>query len=322
MKEETYKKWKNIPSVLKDKPQWVLRDVKKVPYQPNGQPAKSNDSATWSTFDQVVDAFDKQTGRFAGIGFVLSHEDPFLGLDLDGCLINGNICPSAQAIIDQCDSYTEISPSGEGIRIIGTGKIPVGFDNKYDMTGDGFKALEIYDKLRYLTITGDVLGEPREIKPIDLNRITLPQSKSADPGKKSKPLGMANHELLLNRIRADKEGMKFTMLYDHGSLVDYGGDQSRADMALVTILAKWTNFDPVLLDQLFRGSALIREKWDKVHHADGSTYGEMTIQRVLENRPIFHKNEIEGFLRFHYDNTHKRLQEIMLSSRLPYLIRM
>ncbi len=231
----------------------------------------------------------------------MSHEDPFLGLDLDGCLINGNICPSAQAIIDQCDSYTEISPSGEGIRIIGTGKIPVGFDNKYDMTGDGFKALEIYDKLRYLTITGDVLGEPREIKPIDLNRITLPQSKSADPGKKSKPLGMANHELLLNRIRADKEGMKFTMLYDHGSLVDYGGDQSRADMALVTILAKWTNFDPVLLDQLFRGSALIREKWDKVHHADGSTYGEMTIQRVLENRPIFHKNEIEGFLRFHYD---------------------
>lgn len=95
--------------------------------------------------------------------------------------------------------------------------------------------------------------------------------------------------------------MKFTMLYDHGSLADYGGDQSRGDMALVTILAKWTNFDAVLLDQLFRGSALMRDKWDKVHHADGSTYGEMTIRRVLENRPIFHKNEIEGFLRFHYD---------------------
>jgi len=44
----------------------------------------------------------------------------------------------------------------------------------------------------------------------------------------------------------------------------------------------------------------MRDKWDKVHHADGSTYGEMTIRKVLENRPIFHKNEIEGFLRFHY----------------------
>jgi len=106
------------------------------------------------------------------------------------------------------------------------------------MSSEGFKALELYDKLRYLTITGDVHGEPREIRPIDLNKITLPLRNSTGGGKKGKPFGLKNHEPLLNRIRSDKEGMKFTMLYDHGSLVEFENDWSRADMALVTILAK------------------------------------------------------------------------------------
>jgi hypothetical protein len=33
---------------------------------------------------------------------------------------------------------------------------------------------------------------------------------------------------------------------------------------------------------------LLREKWDEVHYADGSTYGEKTIERAVENTSNFY----------------------------------
>jgi hypothetical protein len=36
------------------------------------------------------------------------------------------------------------------------------------------------------------------------------------------------------------------------------------------------------MGSLFRQSALLREKWDRVHHADGATYGQETIRQAVE----------------------------------------
>jgi len=49
-------------------------------------------------------------------------------------------------------------------------------------------------------------------------------------------------------------------------------------MALCCLLAFWTGGDRMQMDQLFRQSELLREKWDEVYYADGSTYGEKTIE--------------------------------------------
>jgi len=35
------------------------------------------------------------------------------------------------------------------------------------------------------------------------------------------------------------------------------------------------------MDRLFRQSGLARDKWDEVHYADGSTYGEKTLERAI-----------------------------------------
>lgn len=35
------------------------------------------------------------------------------------------------------------------------------------------------------------------------------------------------------------------------------------------------------MDRVFRNSGLYRDKWDAVHFADGSTYGEKTIDRAI-----------------------------------------
>jgi hypothetical protein len=42
------------------------------------------------------------------------------------------------------------------------------------------------------------------------------------------------------------------------------------------------------MEQLFRQSGLIREKWDEVHYADGSTYGEKTIERAIATTSEFY----------------------------------
>ena len=73
----------NIPSELKELPQWVLgkygeRDGKrtKVPHKVNGAYAKVNDPKTWTTFDNAVKA--AETGEYDGIGFVFTNSDLFV----------------------------------------------------------------------------------------------------------------------------------------------------------------------------------------------------------------------------------------------------
>lgn len=46
-------------------------------------------------------------------------------------------------------------------------------------------------------------------------------------------------------------------------------------------LAFWTSRDEAQMDQLFRASALMRDKWDTVHGADGATDGQMTIAKAI-----------------------------------------
>ena len=85
--------WMSNPAIcdLASRRQWVcwsrkLRKGKetKIPYQPNGKPASTTDSRTWSEmptcFTEVVAA------KFDGIGYVLTDDDGVVCIDLDHCL--------------------------------------------------------------------------------------------------------------------------------------------------------------------------------------------------------------------------------------------
>ena len=85
--------------------------------------------------------------------------------------------------------------------------------------------------------------------------------------------------MLLERARAAENGARFDALW-HGQTSGYDS-HSEADMALCLHLAFWTGGDASRMDAFFRQSGLMREKWDDVHYADGSTYGERTIERAL-----------------------------------------
>lgn len=60
-------------------------------------------------------------------------------------------------------------------------------------------------------------------------------------------------------------------------------------MALCSLLAFWRGDDAWLLDRLFRKSRLLRETWDERRFADGSTYGEMTIERAIAGTSEFYE---------------------------------
>jgi primase-polymerase (primpol)-like protein len=65
---------------------------------------------------------------------------------------------------------------------------------------------------------------------------------------------------LLERIRQSASGPKFDSLWS-GTIGDYPS-HSEADLALASVLAFWTQRDPVRIDLLFRQSKLNREKWE------------------------------------------------------------
>lgn len=147
-----------IPSELKSSVRWVVwryeeRNGKptKVPYDARrGTRAASDDPQTWCSFEEAVRAHESST-TYAGVGFMLG--DGWTGIDLDKCRSaeTGVIEDWAVKIISEMDSYTEVSPSGLGIHILIRGHLPKGRKR----TG----RIEMYDRLRYFTITGQIVGE-------------------------------------------------------------------------------------------------------------------------------------------------------------------
>ena len=112
--------YEQLPSKLKKRPQfcnWRLEerddDLTKVPYRSNGKRANPTDPQCFTDFDTVCAAHDKYDG--IGIGIF----DDLFAIDIDHCVTDGVLSPMAQDIIETMDCYTEYSPSGKGIRIIG-----------------------------------------------------------------------------------------------------------------------------------------------------------------------------------------------------------
>lgn len=149
---------------------WRMVDgrLTKPPINPhNGLGAKHSDPVTWGDYKQA----EARAMRFklAGVGFVLSPDDDYTGADLDKCRdpATGALDPWAAEIIAFAETYTEVSPSGTGLRMIWRGKVPI--SRKADPMH-----VEIYCDRRYLTITGEhVPGTPTTINPAPRSEAAL-----------------------------------------------------------------------------------------------------------------------------------------------------
>jgi putative DNA primase/helicase len=285
----------NIPSVLKDIPKWVLwrweqrgGKATKPPYTPEGRKASVNDPSTWTTFDEVVKALNSNSKKkFSGIGIILDGKDGIVGWDLDKVLNDKTLqlVDWASDLIKSLDSYTEITPSGTGLRSFVYGEIPEQGKRKskfpsYDGNNEG--VLEVYSGGRFLTITG--LRWPESKHTIEKREASIYFRRFFD-----------QDEPEIQHLKRNEKAQK---LWNGEWKGDYGS-QSEADLALCRYLADETDGDGERIDALFRKSNLFREKWDRVHHSDGSTYGQTTIQLALRSwSAAYHLTDLGNAKRF------------------------
>ena len=122
-----------------------------------GRNASVSDRRTWAPAATALDGVERH--GHDGIGLVLTEEAGIIGIDLDDCINDaGLLSPLAAEIISYGETYAEVSPSGNGIRLFVLGKIDRPL--KDDKAG-----VEVYAKDRYLTITGNHIdGTPREVR--------------------------------------------------------------------------------------------------------------------------------------------------------------
>ena len=150
----------NIPIELRKVARWVMwsfvqvgdgdnKRWAKMPLQTSGKSASSTNPATWTDFISAEQAYN--TDKFDGIGFVFNEDDNLVGIDLDDCFDDGFINAAMQQLASQVDGYTEISPSGTGVKIF-TRSEPFASHADHSI---GFEA---YSKGRFFTVTGQHLS--------------------------------------------------------------------------------------------------------------------------------------------------------------------
>ena len=149
----------NIPIELRDYHQWVVWKYDetaegkptKPPYQavnPN-KLASVTDATQWASYDQAVTA----SSWANGIGFVVTADCPYTFIDLDESTDPVVIAKQKQ-IYETFQTYSEFSPSGNGLHLIVRGKVP---------HGRRYKKIEIYPSGRFMTVTGNVYQMARPI---------------------------------------------------------------------------------------------------------------------------------------------------------------
>ena len=280
-----------IPTVLRDLRQWVgfklepddkrPSKFKKIPINPKtARAAESNDPSTWGSFEEALAARDKYD--WDGVGFEFSA--PYLGVDLDDCVDdNGKLSPEALKIVAELDSYTEYSPSGKGVHVIVRACKPgLKCTNK---SMSGMKALEMYDRDRYFTVTGNVVPGRRtsvESRQEEINKLynsAWPPAPDREE-RESDAVGLGfqgTDEELIAAAKKAKNGEKFSKLFE-GDCSAYPS-QSEADAALMRTFAFWTDRNAERMAQLFRLSELYRAE-------KGPDYLARTIKFAIENTKV------------------------------------
>jgi hypothetical protein len=294
----------NIPAELKALTCWVVWHFVKETDPETGEVdwdkpprdartrglASSTNPRTWSPFDAALAAY--LAGGLDGVGFVLhcqpGEDGVIIAIDLDHCRDpqTGAVEPWAQKVIDNINSYTEVSPSGTGIRIFLRGPTLKRGRKKGNV--------EVYSTSRYVTVTGQhIEGTLRtvESRPEALAAFMaehFPDPPPPPPNGHRHPHGPSDLDdaEIVCRAGEARNGAKFTALW----LGDTSGyvSNSEADLALCSCLAFWCGACPERIDALFRQSGLFRTKWQR------DDYRDRTINKALQGRTEYYSPGAAG----------------------------
>ena len=282
--------------------------------------ADGDDNLT--TFDKAAECIGKTATVYAGgksyretvegVGLVL-HAAGLIGIDLDHVIQlddNGKefMDPEAKGLIKSINSYTERSPSRDGVHILARGDE---IDSGLKFTNANGSVYEMYSNSRYFTFTGDyfkrcggIADRPEKLKQFEKllllrkNKKALSVAAQPKTGSGERVTVTDTNAELWEKMFNSIKGAAIRRLYD-GDTSDYFNpktgedDDSSAALGLCNHLAYWTNCDAARIDEMFRESELINnpdisKKWDrKYKSSDTRTWGDVTIAKALEGRTPF-----------------------------------
>ena len=283
-----------VPECMKMVNNWVLwktqqRDgrITKLPYQVNGKMASTTDPATWADYQTAIKALNDSNGYYQGIGFVFTEKTPCF-IDLDHVLD-----PNAHTLNDEAyqivqsfkDTYIEVSQSGEGLHIFAFGDIPKAIR---------YEPVEMYHAGRFCAMTCKAIQpvEPKDMpEQVAALYKSMEEKKNARNTQKKSPaegslaVPAVNVPSVKRSISADEVIERISKkpnIYSlfTGNWQDKYQSQSDGDLALCSHLAFYCDKNAEVMDEVFRLSGLMRDKWDR--KTNDTTYGRMTIQKAIE----------------------------------------
>ena len=298
----------NCPPTLRSEKKFIVQKLvwseekgkfSKLPINPTtGGQAQANNPETWGTFEQATESVEKFNIK-GGIGYVLTGSDGIVGIDLDLDKTTHELTPKGKEILNKLKGKTYIEYSSSGaIHILGFGVKP-GVSSR----GAEDSTLEMYggknEGNRTLMITGKVYdGKAVPICNIqkEIDSIYNKYFKKPEITVSVAPIKAVTftEQSVMEKIRASKQADKFNALMS-GDVSGYGGDYSKADLALCSIVAFYTK-DRNVIDSVYRRSGLYsadkfneltgrREsratKWDELH--GNRTYADATIDLAISS---------------------------------------
>lgn len=293
--------YQNIPDELRKLKQWGNFELKwmesrhkntKIPINSyDGTNGKTNDSSTWSDYDTAIRGIEK-IDRASGLAFYF--DNGYVGLDIDN--IADDLSDYRDGVPDTIVSemlkltkgtYMEISQSGNGIHAIFKGKIPGNRRRKGNF--------ELYESGRFFALTGNTIGSNQiqsltENEAKNLYEYLFGKDKVIKLNYDEPQITSMSVSEIINKMYESKNG-QIIRLFMQGGWEQFYPSHSEADIAFCNYLAFWCGRDYSKMDQIFRNSSLMREKWDEKHGA--VTYGQATLNKAINETQNVYKGSVE-----------------------------
>lgn len=268
----------------------------------------SGANSIWTSFSLAMAAANN-FGVGYGVGYSFAESDPYFFLDIDNCfdpLANDWSALAKHLLNAFPGAYVEVSQSGKGLHIMGTGTPPPHACKNTPL------GLELYHTDRFVALTGDRASGSAETRfdyvlpwlvenyfPLESATIsdwtTEPVADWRGPNDddtlltramKSKPASSAfgNKITFAEIYEGDVEALSRTFPDPES---DRGYDASSADSALAQRLAFWTGKNCERILRLMQGSALNRPKWEREDYLP-NTIAKVVARQVdvLQDKPL------------------------------------
>jgi hypothetical protein len=227
--------------------------IKKIPYNPTtGRNAACDDPTTWVDFETAKAAV--QAGQYHSIGIALGKELGLTIVDFDKIVAKpGAPWPQwALDIVEDLDSYTEISASGRGLHVLAWGAVPSNLNRQKQQ-------IEIHDSDKMFAISTNVFDGHDEIH------------------ARAEKLQGLHQRILEGKVRlgivASNPSRERLAWLEAGN---DDGDKSKGDFEYVRLLME-QGLTEDEIDARFRASERMRDKWE-----DREDYRERTFAAARE----------------------------------------